>query len=233
MINLNGKTVLIVDDEEQIRELLSIYFTKEGFNVAEAADGAEALMKVQQAKPDIIILDIMMPVLNGMEVCQQIRKHSNVPIIMLTSRTQDDDRIMGLEIGADDYVAKPFNPKEIVARVKAVLRRSATPQYASTDVLRFPQLEINMAEHSVIAFGNSVALANKEMEVLWQLASHVGKVLSREQLLELVWDYSYCGDTRTVDTHVKRLRKKLGAGPNTPWDIKTVWGIGYKFEVRK
>lgn len=230
---MNGKTVLIVDDEEQIRELLSIYFTKEGFNVAEAADGAEALMKVQQAKPDIIILDIMMPVLDGIEVCQQIRKHSNVPIIMLTSRTQDDDRIMGLEIGADDYVAKPFNPKEIVARVKAVLRRSAAPQYTSSDVLRFPQLEINMAEHSVMAFGNSVALANKEMEVLWQLASHVGKVLSREQLLELVWDYSYCGDTRTVDTHVKRLRKKLGAGPNTPWDIKTVWGIGYKFEVRR
>lgn len=175
-----------------------------------------------------------MPVLDGIEVCQQIRKVSNVPIIMLTSRTQDDDRIMGLEIGADDYVAKPFNPKEIVARAKAVLRRTSAPQqYAAADIINLPDLTINMAEHSVIAFSHPVALAHKELEVLWQLASHPGKVLSREQLLELVWDYSYSGDTRTVDTHVKRLRKKLGAGPNTPWDIKTVWGIGYKFEVRK
>lgn len=231
---MDKKTVLLVDDEEQIRELLSLYFTQEDFTVAEAANGAEALLKLQQVRPDIIILDIMMPVLDGIEVCQQIRKHSSVPIIMLTSRTQDDDRILGLEIGADDYVAKPFNPKEVVARVKAVLRRTAAPQqYAPADSLAFPELIIHMAEHSVTAFGQPVALANKELEVLWQLASHSGKVLSREQLLELVWDYSYAGDTRTVDTHVKRLRKKLGAGPATPWDIKTVWGIGYKFEVRK
>lgn len=231
---MDGKTVLIVDDEEQIRELLSIYFSQEGFTVAEAADGAAALLTMQEVKPDMIILDIMMPVLDGIEVCQQIRKFSTVPIIMLTSRTQDDDRILGLEIGADDYVAKPFNPKEVVARVKAVLRRTAAPQqYASSDSIRLPELEINMAEHSVTAFGQPVALANKELEVLWQLASHPGKVLSREQLLELVWEYSYAGDTRTVDTHVKRLRKKLGAGSATPWDIKTVWGIGYKFEVRK
>jgi len=231
---MDKKTVLIVDDEEQIRELLSLYFTQESFTVAEAADGAAALLTMQQVKPDIIILDIMMPVLDGIEVCQQIRKFSNVPIIMLTSRTQDDDRIMGLDIGADDYVAKPFNPKEIVARAKAVLRRTLAPeQYATTDSINLPGLIINMAEHSVNAFGQLVALANKELEVLWQLASHPSKVLSREQLLELVWDYSYSGDTRTVDTHVKRLRKKLGAGPDTPWDIKTVWGIGYKFEVRK
>lgn len=231
---MDKKTVLIVDDEEQIREILSLYFTQEGFAVAEAADGAAALLSAQRVKPDIIILDIMMPVLDGIEVCQQIRKFSNVPIIMLTSRTQDDDRIMGLEIGADDYVAKPFNPKEIVARAKAVLRRTLAPQqYAIADIINLPGLVINMAEHSVVAFGQPVALANKELEVLWQLASHQGKVLSREQLLELVWDYSYSGDTRTVDTHVKRLRKKLGAGPNTHWDIKTIWGIGYKFEVRE
>ncbi|HML35162.1 response regulator transcription factor [Sporomusa sphaeroides] len=231
---MDKKTVLIVDDEEQIREILSLYFTQEGFAVAEAADGAASLLAVQRVKPDIIILDIMMPVLDGIEVCRQIRKFSNVPIIMLTSRTQDDDRIMGLEIGADDYVAKPFNPKEIVARAKAVLRRTLAPQqYAIADVINLPGLVINMAEHSIVAFGQPVALANKEREVLWQLASHQGKVLSREQLLELVWDYSYAGDTRTVDTHVKRLRKKLGAGPNTQWDIKTIWGIGYKFEVRE
>ncbi|HMM22478.1 MAG TPA: response regulator transcription factor [Selenomonadales bacterium] len=230
---MNGKTVLIVDDEAQIRELLSLYFIQEGFTVAEAADGASALLSMQRVKPDIIILDIMMPVLDGIEVCRQIRKVSNVPIIILTSRTEDDDRILGLEIGADDYVAKPFNPKEIVARARAVLRRTAAPQqYAAADTVNLPSLSINMAEHSVTAFGHPVALAHKELEVLWQLASHPGKVLSREQLLELVWDYSYSGDTRTVDTHVKRLRKKLGAGPDTPWDIKTVWGIGYKFEVR-
>ncbi|MDT8901423.1 response regulator [Anaeroselena agilis] len=230
---MTDKTVLIVDDEAQIRELLSLYFTQDGFAVAEAADGASALLSVQQVKPDIIILDIMMPVLDGIEVCRQIRKFSNVPIIILTSRSEDDDRILGLETGADDYVAKPFNPKEIVARAKAVLRRTAAPQqYAAADVVNLPSLAINMAEHSVIAFGHPVALANKELEVLWLLTSHPGKVLSREQMLELVWDYSYSGDTRTVDTHVKRLRKKLGAGPDTPWDIKTVWGIGYKFEVR-
>ncbi|CUH95350.1 hypothetical protein P22_1420 [Propionispora sp. 2/2-37] len=231
---MDGKTVLIVDDEEQIRELLSLYFKQAEFTVAEAADGAAALLALQEVQPDIVILDIMMPVLDGIEVCRQIRKVSTVPIIMLTARTQDDDRILGLEIGADDYVAKPFNPREMVARVKAVLRRTAAPQqYAPNDSLAFPDLTINMAEHSVTVSGQPVALANKELEVLWQLASHAGKVLSREQLLKLVWDYSYTGDTRTVDTHVKRLRKKLGAGTDTPWDIKTIWGIGYKFEVRK
>lgn len=229
---MSGRTILIVDDEEQIRELLTIFFEQEGFTVAQASNGAEALLQTDRTKPDIIILDIMMPVINGMEVCEQIRKQSTVPIIMLTSRTLAEDRIMGLEIGADDYVTKPFDPKEVVARVKAVLRRTAAPlQYSQSDVIRFPSLEISMAEHAVKAFGQPVALANKEIDLLWQLAKHAGKVLSREQLLELVWDYSYCGDTRTVDTHVKRLRKKLGAGPDSPWDIKTVWGIGYRFEV--
>jgi len=231
---MSGNTVLIVDDEAQIRELLFMYFMQEGFTVAEAADGAEALVRLQQVKPDIILLDIMMPVIDGMEVCLQIRKFSNVPIIMLTSRTQSEDRIMGLELGADDYVSKPFDPREVVARVKAVLRRTATPhEYGKADVRSFTGLEINMAERIVTAFGKTVSLANKELEVLWQLTAHPGTVMSREQLLETVWEYSYCGDTRTVDTHVKRLRKKLGSGPDTPWDIKTVWGIGYKFEVRK
>ncbi len=231
---MSGNTVLVVDDEAQIRELLSMYFVQEGFTVAEAADGAEALVRLQQVKPDIVLLDIMMPVIDGLEVCQQIRKFSTVPIIMLTSRSQREDRIMGLELGADDYVSKPFDPGEVVARVKAVLRRTAAPpEYGKGDVVSFTGLQINMAERSVIAFAKPVALANKEMEVLWELASHPGMVMSREQLLEAVWDYSYCGDTRTVDTHVKRLRKKLGSGPDTPWDIKTIWGIGYKFEVRK
>ncbi|WP_371366751.1 Transcriptional regulatory protein SrrA [Sporomusa rhizae] len=229
---MTGKTVLIVDDEQPIRELLALYLTREGFTVTEAADGAQALIKHQEKKPDLILLDIMMPVLDGLEVCRQIRKFSEIPIIMLTSRAEDDDRILGLDIGADDYVTKPFNPREVVARVKAVLRRQSAPKEKPAEALSYPNLLIDMAKHTVIAFGEEVALANKEMELLWHLASHPGVAVSREQLLESVWDYSYCGDTRTVDTHIKRIRKKLGIPADSPWDIKTVWGIGYKFEVK-
>ncbi|MDU2065401.1 MAG: response regulator transcription factor [Sporomusaceae bacterium] len=226
-------TILLVDDEPSIRELLSLYFTKEGFTVAEASDGAEALLVFQQIQPHIVILDIMMPVLDGLAVCQQLRKISDTPIILLTSKTEDEDRILGLDIGADDYVTKPFNPREIVARVKAVLRRTAAPPPTSGEILTLPNLTINLAEHKVTAFDEEIAFANKELELLWHLASHQGKVFSREQLLEIVWDYTYCGDTRTVDTHVKRIRKKLMVKDNLPWDIKTVWGIGYKFEVKQ
>lgn len=229
---MTGKTVLIVDDEQPIRELLALYLTREGFTVTEAADGAQALIKHQEKKPDLILLDIMMPVLDGLEVCRQIRKFSEIPIIMLTSRAEDDDRILGLDIGADDYVTKPFNPREVVARVKAVLRRQSAPKEKPAEALSYPNLLIDMAKHTVTAFGEEVALANKEMELLWHLASHPGVAVSREQLLESVWDYSYCGDTRTVDTHIKRIRKKLGIPADSPWDIKTVWGIGYKFEVK-
>lgn len=229
---MTGKTVLIVDDEQPIRELLALYLNREGFTVTEAADGAQALIKHQEKKPDLILLDIMMPVLDGLEVCRQIRKFSEIPIIMLTSRAEDDDRILGLDIGADDYVTKPFNPREVVARVKAVLRRQSAPKEKPAEALSYPNLLIDMAKHTVIAFGEEVALANKEMELLWHLASHPGVAVSREQLLESVWDYSYCGDTRTVDTHIKRIRKKLGIPADSPWDIKTVWGIGYKFEVK-
>ncbi len=230
---MTGKTVLLVDDEQAIRELLALYLAKEGFNVLEAADGAQALIKNQEYKPDIIILDIMMPVLDGLEVCRQIRKVSSIPIIMLTSRAEDEDRIMGLELGADDYVTKPFNSREVVARVKAVLRRLAVPQQQPAEALCYPQLVIDMAKHTVTAFGQEIAFANKEMELLWELAAQPGRAFSREQLLESVWGYSYCGDTRTVDTHIKRIRKKLSINEASPWDIKTVWGIGYKFEVKK
>jgi len=230
---MTGKTVLLVDDEQAIRELLALYLTKEGFTVHEAADGAEALIKNQEYKPDIIILDIMMPVLDGLEVCRQIRKFSNIPIIMLTSRAEDEDRIMGLELGADDYVTKPFNSREVVARVKAVLRRLAAPPQQSTAALRYPNLTIDMAKHTVMAFDQEIPFANKEIELLWELAAQPGRAFSREQLLESVWGYSYCGDTRTVDTHIKRIRKKLAISATSPWDIKTVWGIGYKFEVKK
>ena len=227
--------ILVADDDEKIRELLEIYLTKEGFAVEQAADGAEAILKAQQMKPDLIVLDIMMPVLDGMEVCRQVRKFSQVPVIMLTARTEDEDRIMGLELGADDYLAKPFNPRELVARVKAVLRRMAHSgeELATRElVLSFAQLTINRQEYAATSSGHTVQLTAKEMELLWHLASHPGRVFSREQLLESIWGYEYFGDTRTVDTHIKRIRQKLEVKDDSGWDIKTVWGVGYKFEAK-
>lgn len=228
------QTVLIADDEPQIREILSIFFKKEGFKVIEAADGAEALVQVQAGKPDIILLDIMMPVLDGLEVCKQVRKISDVPIIMLTAKDSDDDRILGLEIGADDYISKPFNTREVVARVKAVLRRTnASLNTQNKQVLEYPDLMINLSEYRVVAFGREITFTAKEMELLWCLASNPGIVFSRNQLLEKIWGYTYYGDTRTVDTHIKRVRHKLAIPPDSTWDIMTVWGVGYKFEVKK
>jgi DNA-binding response OmpR family regulator len=227
------QTVLIADDDAKIRELLELYLTKEGFAVVQAADGAEAILKAQQLKPDLMVLDIMMPVMDGMEVCRQVRKFSRVPVIMLTARTEDEDRIHGLELGADDYVSKPFNPRELVARVKAVLRRAPTREEGQPeeDILKFPNLLINRQEYVATSSGNSVQLTAKEMDLLWHMASHPGRVFSREQLLESIWGYEYFGDTRTVDTHIKRIRQKLGVQEDSLWDIKTVWGVGYKFEV--
>lgn len=228
------QTVLIADDEPQIREILSIYFKKEGFKVIEAADGAEALVQVQAGKPDIILLDIMMPVLDGLEVCKQVRKISDIPIIMITAKDSDDDRILGLEIGADDYISKPFNTREVVARVKAVLRRTnASMSSQNKQVLEYPNLMINLSEYRVVAFGREITFTAKEMELLWCLASNPGIVFSRNQLLEKIWGYTYYGDTRTVDTHIKRVRHKLDIPPDSTWDIMTVWGVGYKFEVKK
>ena len=230
---MSAQTVLIADDDAKIRELLEIYLTKEGFAVEQAADGAEAILKAQQLKPDLIVLDIMMPVLDGMEVCRQVRKFSRVPVIMLTARVEDEDRILGLELGADDYVSKPFYPRELVARVKAVLRRvqGAETEPSGVDVLKFPNLLINRQEYMATSAGNPVQLTAKEMELLWHMASHPGRVFSREQLLESIWGYEYFGDTRTVDTHIKRIRQKLGVKEDSLWDIRTVWGVGYKFEV--
>lgn len=228
--------VLIVDDEPQIRDILRLYFEKEEFQVFEAVDGAQALLSLQSIAPNLIVLDIMMPVLDGVEVCKQVRKISTVPIIMLTAKSEDDDRIMGLEMGADDYIGKPFNPKEVVARARAILRRVsfADEKMPNNDkVLEFRELKIDLQEYQVTAFGKQLALTAKEMELLWFLAKHAGRVYSREQLLESIWGYSYYGDTRTVDTHIKRLRSKLDIQEGSDWDIKTVWGVGYKFEVLK
>lgn len=228
--------VLIVDDEPQIRDILRLYFEKEEFQVYEAVDGAQALLSLKSIDPNLIILDIMMPVLDGIEVCKQVRKISTVPIIMLTAKSEDDDRIMGLEIGADDYIGKPFNPKEVVARARAVLRRVsfADDKTSNNDqIIEFRDLKIDLQEYQVVAFGKQLALTAKEMELLWFLAKNAGRVYSREQLLESIWGYSYYGDTRTVDTHIKRLRSKLDIQEGSGWDIKTVWGVGYKFEVLK
>jgi len=229
---MNNHTILIVDDDDKIREILGVYFTREGFTVAEAADGVEAIRKVEQVKPALILLDIMMPVLDGIEVCRQIRKFSRIPIIMLSARAEDEDRITGLEIGADDYIAKPFNPREVVARVNAVLRRSPANELAAADHLHFPHLDINLADYTVTVDGHAIPLTVKEMELLWCLASRPGRTFTREILLEKVWGYTYTGETRTVDNHIRRLRQKLGASETTPWDIKTVWGVGYRFEIQ-
>ena len=229
---MSTQTVLLADDDAKIRELLELYLTKEGFAVVHASDGAEAILKAQQLKPDLIVLDIMMPVMDGMEVCRQVRKFSRVPVIMLTARLEDEDRIQGLELGADDYVSKPFNPRELVARVKAVLRRvPGKEEQAGSDLIKFPNLMINRQEYVATSSGTSVQLTAKEMDLLWHMASHPGRVFSREQLLESIWGYEYFGDTRTVDTHIKRIRQKLGVKDDSLWDIKTVWGVGYKFEV--
>lgn len=233
---MDKQKILIADDEGQIREILKIYFEKEGFTVLEAADGAEALLKVQAERPDIIVLDIMMPVMDGLEVCKQVRKLCNIPIIMLTAKDEDDDRILGLEIGADDYITKPFNNREVIARVKAVLRRSAlTAKDVEKDGrtrIEYEGLVIDMEKYDVIAFGQKMTFTAKEMELLWCLASNAGKAFSRNQLLESIWGYSYYGDTRTVDTHIKRIRQKLNIPPDSEWDVTTIWGVGYKFEVK-
>lgn len=229
---MSNPVILIADDDEHVLELLSLYLGREGFALLTARRGDEALQVAQTHEPDLIILDIMMPGMDGWEVCRELRKQSQIPIIMLSARDEDLDKILGLELGADDYVAKPFNPREVVARVKAVLRRTIVPQ-AETKPLVYPRLSIDLDQREVRVNGDLVALTPKEMELLWVLAANPGRVYSREQLLEQVWGYEYFGDTRTVDTHIKRLRKKLGSGSQRPWEIRTVWGAGYKFELQK
>jgi len=181
-----------------------------------------------------LLLDIMMPVLDGIEVCKQVRKMIDLPIIMVTAKDEDDDRIAGLEIGADDYITKPFNSREVVARVKAVLRRANTQEKkGDASRITYDGLIVDMEEYQVTAFGHKMTFTTKEMELLWCLASNPGKAFSRNQLLETIWGYSYYGDTRTVDTHIKRIRQKLNIPADAKWDITTIWGVGYKFEVKE
>ena len=228
---------LVVDDDRNICELVRLYLDKENYEVTCCYDGKSALKEFEQTHPDIVILDLMLPDVDGYEVCRAIRKHGSTPIVMLTARTETLDKIVGLEIGADDYVAKPFDPTELIARVKAVLRRSSTPQTnlnEETHCVTYPDLVVDMSSYSCEIRGEQVDMPPKELELLYFLASHPNRVFSREQLLTQVWGYDFFGESRTVDVHVKRIREKIeAAGDSEHWAIKTVWGVGYKFELLK
>ncbi len=222
-------TILVVDDEKNIVQLARLYLNKEGFRVEAAYDGAEALDKARTLRPDLIILDLMMPEPDGLTVCKELRKTSNVPIIILTARGDDVDRIVGLELGADDYVTKPFNPRELVARVKAVLRR-ASQEAPTHAVLEADDLRLDTASREVTIQGEPVTLRAKEFDLLAAFLRHAGIVLDRERLLQLVWGTDYYGDTRTIDVHVAWLREKLARAERVK--IETVWGVGYKLVVK-
>lgn len=226
--------ILIVDDDSNIAELISLYLTKECFETAIAGDGETALLMADSFAPNLILLDLMLPGIDGYQVCREIRAKSSIPIIMLSAKGEIFDKVLGLELGADDYMEKPFDSKELVARVKAVLRRykpvTVMPESSDVKCVEYPDLVINQTNYSVIYKGNTVEMPPKELELLYFLASSPNHVFTREQLLDQIWGYEYIGDTRTVDVHIKRLREKVSDHAN--WRIATIWGIGYKFEVR-
>lgn len=231
--------ILIVDDDNNIAELISLYLTKECFDTKIVNDGEEALKAFEQYSPNLILLDLMLPGIDGYQVCRELRSTSQVPIIMLSAKGEIFDKVLGLELGADDYMIKPFDSKELVARVKAVLRRYQLPaQMPASSVteqhgnfVEYPDLIVNLTNYSVIYNGHSIELPPKELELLYFLASSPNQVFTREQLLDHIWGYEYIGDTRTVDVHIKRLREKIKG--NDKWALTTVWGIGYKFEVKR
>ena len=225
--------ILIVDDDTNICELLRLYIEKEGFNVVIANDGATAVKTFREQQPDLMLLDIMLPKLDGWQVCREIRKISDKPIIMLTAKGETFDKVLGLELGADDYIVKPFDTKEVVARIKAVLRRSGTSAPAATvQEVQYDKLLINLTNYELRVNGVQVDTPPKEMELIYHLASNPNRVYTRDQLLDEVWGFDYYGDSRTVDVHVKRLREKL-EGVSDKWERRTVWGVGYKFETKE
>ncbi|SEW44820.1 response regulator transcription factor [[Clostridium] fimetarium] len=223
--------ILIVDDNKQISSVLSEYAKKEGFTPITAENGIDALNICKEHTPEIILLDVMMPLMDGFEVCREIRKTSNVPIIMITARGEDFEKIMGLDIGADDYIVKPFSPAEVMARVRAILRRLVKSEENPSQLFTFDNLKINLDDYEVTINSNIVSLTKKEIELLWTLATNKNKVFTRDNLLNTIWGYDYFGDSRTVDSHMKRLRAKLDQYPHQTWNLKTIWGVGYKFEV--
>ncbi len=224
--------ILICDDDPVVHESLSLYLDAERFTHSSAYDGEQAIARVESDQPDLMILDLMMPKLSGTDVCREIRRTSRLPIIMLTAKGEEIDRVLGLELGADDYIVKPFSPREVIARIKAVLRRLGERRQDNSSLLRFEGLEINLDNYQVKVMNEVVPFTPKEVEILHLLASHQGQVLDREQILAKVWGYDYFGDTRTVDTHIKRIRQKI-AHENAAYGLITVYGVGYKFEVAR
>ena len=230
---VNKQKILIVDDDNNIAELISLYLTKECFETMIVGDGESALSAVDSFSPNLILLDLMLPGIDGYQVCREVRSKSNIPIIMLSAKGEIFDKVLGLELGADDYMEKPFDSKELVARVKAVLRRyktaPAAPEPSNIKCVEYPDLTVNQTNYAVVYMGKSVEMPPKELELLYFLASSPNHVFTREQLLDQIWGYEYIGDTRTVDVHIKRLREKIK--DHESWRIATIWGIGYKFEV--
>ena len=226
------KNILIADDNMEIIKILKPYIEKEGFNVIFALDGEEALLKFEHYNPQLILLDIMMPLIDGIEVCSRIRQQSNTPIIMITAKSEDADKILGLNSGADDYILKPFSPGEVIARIKAVLRRITSVENNNLSIIKYPPLELDINNYSVKIDSTNINLTKKEIEVLWMLASSPNKIIKRDDLLDNIWGIDYFGDPRTIDTHIKRIRAKLDLNGQYSWDIKTIWGMGYKFEVK-
>ena len=227
-----NEKILIVDDDKNICELLRLYLAKEGYGTAMAHDGEAAVAAFEAEKPALVLLDIMMPKVDGWEVCRRIRASSDVPVIMLTAKGETFDKVLGLELGADDYVVKPFDSKEVVARIKAVLRRCAAAQKSPDGVLQYDNLSLDMSRYELKVKGKVVEAPPKELELLSYLAGHPNRVFTRDQLLDEVWGFEYYGDSRTIDVHIKRLREKL-EGASDQWGLKTVWGVGYKFEVKE
>lgn len=229
---VSKQKILIVDDDEHIAELISLYLTKECFDTRIEHDGQSAITAFKEYMPDVVLLDIMLPGKDGYQVCREIRMESNVPIIMLSAKTEVFDKVLGLELGADDYMIKPFDSKELVARVKALLRRANQTTSTTTggaEVVKFPDLTVNLSNYEVVYKGETLEMPPKEIELLYFLASSPNQVFTREQLLDNIWGYEYAGDTRTVDVHIKRIREKIH--DSDTWALSTVWGIGYKFEV--
>lgn len=223
--------ILIADDNQEITDILSAYVEKEGYTPVIAADGIEAVKMFEKYNPVLILLDVMMPYKDGYQVCREIREKSDVPIMLITARGEDFERIMGLDIGADDYIVKPFSPSEVMARVRAVLRRMNNRQSDNKSILSISTLQINIDEYSLSISGQKIPLTKKEIETMWILAGNPSKVFTRDNLLDSLWGIDYFGDSRTVDSHIKRLRAKLDKVEHPEWSIKTIWGLGYKFEL--
>jgi len=224
--------ILVVDDDMEICNLIEMFLKREKFQVVKAYDGKEAIEKFKEEMPRLVILDIMLPKIDGYDVCREIKQISNVPIIMLTAKGETFDKVLGLRLGADDYIVKPFDPEEVIARIRAILRRVSPNDYRRDEQLIFPNLSINMNDFTIKIIDKVIQLPRKEMELLYFLASQPNRLFTREQLIEQIWGYDFLGETRTVDVHIKRLREKLKTVEEN-YEIKTVWGVGYKFEVKK